>query len=368
MRLQFKKLPLFLVLWFTVSSAWAQDVHNRPDIVSAVAPAQRSGLDPNWDAFKMGQIEALAMLTEMYPNSDLYFLARDMEFMGDLWKLFTGNDRRGRTLGISRQNIKITDGTLPAYLAQEGISEQSLIERANSGRSIVLVDTGWRGTIPTKMRAMFSARARQAIETHFITSDTSEIPSSRAFLSHAYANAAVVAPTTLHDYVIAFEHIPRYNSRSNYFENQGGTYVPAADSGSQRSGEVNPGLHLKYMEDLKDFASNPSTVAMFENRRSLWRDIYQTATKGDAVDLRNLLYEIIHLHPAGTKEAATMQAIVADAIELLRKPQFPVKGDGVSLQRSSSYRPTGRVPKTKLSQFSCEALTRGESISSSAYR
>ena len=57
----------------------------RPKIENLVASKQNLG--PEWNNFKRSMVETLAMFYGMYPKSDLYFLARDAEYLYDLSRI-----------------------------------------------------------------------------------------------------------------------------------------------------------------------------------------------------------------------------------------------------------------------------------------
>src|SRR4051812_44416598 len=58
----------------------------RPDILNVTAQAHPE-LGADWEKLKRAHIEAVAQLLEMYPDREIYFLARDSELLYDMARL-----------------------------------------------------------------------------------------------------------------------------------------------------------------------------------------------------------------------------------------------------------------------------------------
>lgn len=82
---------------------------NRPDILTLKSQKHETGLIHGWEELKRAHLEAIVMLFEMYPQHDIYFLARDSELLYDSAKIvFKDNPnqlKRIHLLNISRANM-----------------------------------------------------------------------------------------------------------------------------------------------------------------------------------------------------------------------------------------------------------------------
>ncbi len=247
----------------------------------SVEPQSHSkDLPSTWDSYKWAHLEAIAQYLELYPDFDLYFLARDAELLYDLAKLATQDQpevqSRLHLLNISRANMKAEN--VKDYLAQNGISAENL----SSGKKIMFIDTGFSGTIPRVITSYFPGHEAQ-LKTHLLTSSNSSHPSTRSFLYYLNQMAAEVSPSSLHGTIVSYEHMPRYTDRSDRFHFDGTRWHPTSPTGSSKDGQVNPEKALKFQEDLSLFWQNDETKKVFNQRRALYQWLNQEFKAGNIV-------------------------------------------------------------------------------------
>src|SRR5690606_2035934 len=132
-------------------------------------------------------------------------------------------------------------------LAQEGISEESL----NAGRKVLLVDTGFSGTIPRVIGGNFSVEAQKNIKTQLIVSSNESHPSSRLFLSYLNPSVNDASPSRMHATIVSYEHMPRYTDRSSKIEFESGRLHAISPTNGANDGTVSKEIAIKHMEDLK---------------------------------------------------------------------------------------------------------------------
>lgn len=266
-------LELFLIniLFWSVSAQipeGSESYLDRPEILS-LTPTKHKTLGASWDKLKRAHVEIIAQLLELYPDQDLYFLARDSELLFDLATVLTKGEgtRSIHLLNISRVNMRASD--VLSYLAQEGLSEDKL----KNGKKIVLIDTGFEGTIPKVLQSYFSPQAQKNIQSHFIISENAKIPSSRTFLTAINPAGAYLPPEKMHGTIANYEYIPRYTDRSDSFVLHNGTYHPISSFQTPKDGEISKKISRMYMEDLLYYVRSEEGKKVFEERRKFWHSV-----------------------------------------------------------------------------------------------
>ncbi|OFZ26256.1 MAG: hypothetical protein A2381_09105 [Bdellovibrionales bacterium RIFOXYB1_FULL_37_110] len=308
-------LLLFLVQLLSFSSIFATEYESylvRPDILSL--QSTNHSADLKWDDLKRAHVEAVAMLLEMYPEEEIYFLARDSELLHDAAKIVSKDDpkrlKQIHLLNISRANMR--DEHVKDYLAQEGISKEAF----SKGKQIVFVDTGFVGTIPDTLQTYFPAEFHKNMRTHLMSSSSSEYPSTRVFLTALNPAASSLNPGNMHGTIIDYEHMPRFTDRSTRFELKEGKWHPISPIKSSGSdGEVSKSLGIKYAEDLKNYLESDEAKNLMQKRRALWKDLLDISKKNDKDALIAKLKTIItdkELGPYG-------EAMARDLIEASSK-------------------------------------------------
>jgi hypothetical protein len=264
-----------VLLWPCSQIAFADDKYSlRPSILEVSEKEEESKKLPfSWKTARKAHVEAVAEILEMYPDHEIYFLARDAEYLYDLAQLETENDparfERIHLINVSRLNMD--DPNLLSYLAQHGIDANSI-----AIRRILLVDTGFAGTIPVRIKSLFPAQERQ-IQTHFIASQNDWFPSTRTFLA-AISPASVNAhPSQMRATMELYEYFPHFTNRSYRFEKlgEGADAKWEAMSREFREGSFDEGTLSKKASrqliwDLKLYARSPEAVQLMKTRRSQW--------------------------------------------------------------------------------------------------
>lgn len=253
---------LFIAVLFSSAIALAQMVpySNRPDIFNV--PAQElpyhlgNAAGAHWSGMLEAHFDAVAFILEAYSNREVYFLARDSELLYDAARLATNGAANMHLLNVSRVNME--DALLPQYLARHGIDKYSL----GQSEGVVMIDTGFVGSIPNKIKTLFPAHLASKIHTHLLVSNTGAIPSMRTFLQRLNFDAAYSNDVqTLHGAITQYEHMPRYSERSTEFQYFNGNVEAMAAATGNSDGQVNPELAIKYMSSLR-YAYNKNDMVL----------------------------------------------------------------------------------------------------------
>lgn len=282
---------LFLGLLFssTVYSAG-------PDILNVEPKKHEFG--KVWEMSKSGQLKTLAMLIEMYPDHDLYFLDRDARLLGQTGLLIGEIEKdpslksRIHFLNVSRKNIK--DPLLNEYLKQEGISTDSLAQ----GKKVLFIDTGFIGSLPRHMISLFPKHKDQ-FNVHMIVAaaddreDRNPFPSTRVFgteFSETYPNQDIF--DSYIDVVHQYARLPKSDLRSDYYvKDPNGKIIPESHLGSrdQNDGEINPIKTRQYEEDLSFYMRDSNHRLLLDKLRREWRTAHSLWKQGKKNDLINEL-------------------------------------------------------------------------------
>lgn len=290
---------------------------SRPDILT-LKPKALPKFQKNWSRFKRGQLEAAAMLLEMYPDRELYFFARDMEYLYDVARWATRNEpalsKRIHLLNISRDNR--ASEHLKDYLSQEGISESAL----RNGKKILFIDTGFRGTISRIIESHFPLELKKNFKTHFMLSMNSEHPSTRVFLTAIDPAAHRLSPDSMNGSMLEeYEQMPRYMNRSTRFAQINGKWHPVSDRDAISDGTVSKPKALQYMEDLILDVEKDASQSLLRQRRSQWRALLQLSRSGDSKKIGAGLKNLLESHP----ENRFIEAMVRDFIDLAQTNHLP---------------------------------------------
>jgi hypothetical protein len=264
---------------------------DRPDVLTLDAAAAKGDLPPNWGRHKKGLMHFVAELMALYPKEPLYFLARDGEYAYDLARALHENDKKAleqfKLIAISRHMDKRSDEqkkpgksdaardkhpktpNLVDYLDQEGISEKSLAK----GR-VVLVDTGFEGTIATLVQDHLPKEVRSNVLMHMVECDNGAFPSSRVYLTNGDRSVKNAKPlsksafygdessalTKVEDYVNDLEEFPHFGDAVRTFRRINGQLVPVASQG----GEAEPDASQRIMKDLRHYGQQQENRAAFQ--------------------------------------------------------------------------------------------------------
>ena len=230
----------------------------RPGIMSVPPRRASSGDVPvNWPYWREGLAGFLAELAALYPTEDVYFLERDARLIYDLAEVLLrdepGTLRRFHTIHVTRFNANRRE--LKAYLVQEGLNSANL-----KRRRAVIVDTGYRGSIPRAIRGLYSGEDRKRIVAHMAMSwSPGEIPNSDVFKEffgsrNANEDAAIRHPI----------------GSSTHFRRIRNKLIPytSETTDPQRRKES-----LLQLADLRHFAERPLTAKIFHDALSSYRTL-----------------------------------------------------------------------------------------------
>ncbi len=290
-----QKILLFIL--FTLGMLFCSILYSSgPDILTATPRHHSFG--KTWEQSKYAQLKTLAMLIEMYPDHEIYFLDRDARFLGQTGLLIgeIENDptlkNRIHFLNVSRENVK--DPLLKEYLKQEGISEKSL----EQGKKILFIDTGFIGSLPRHIMSLFPNHKEQfrvqMVEAAPAAREyRSPFPSMRVFgteFSKYYPQQDILLSNL--NIVYRYALLPKSELRSDsYVIDPQGKIIPKSSLGSRdaNDGEINPIKTRQYEEDLQDFMRNPANRFLLDKLRREWKTAYSLWKEGDKPKLVNEL-------------------------------------------------------------------------------
>jgi hypothetical protein len=308
---KFDGLILIFFVFFVGSSTQAVELYtDRPDILNV--KSQTHNRDFTWNALKEGHLEAVAQILGLYPDREIFFLARDGELLYDLARLFSHELQDSRDLNrlhlINVSRLSKSSPHVKAYLEQQGLKEENL----RNGNKVLLVDTGFEGSIPKAMQEVYPQAMKSHIDCHLMCSSNQSHPSSRVFLLSLNALADQVNPATLHGTIISYEHRPRYTNRADRYIDVAGTWVPAAPlDGSTSDGSVCRVEALKDMEDLKAYALNHDVQKRFMSRKAFWRELHGYIVAKNKAKILDVL------NSDELKKSQQRTAIVRDTLETM---------------------------------------------------
>ena len=317
-----------LILWMIISSvSIAQDREYYSDIPSFddINAKEYEDLDSEWPQFKEGMIHLLAMIYGLYDGYNVYFLARDSEYLHFATEgLPIPTGVISNLINVSRKNMN--DEQLIKYLEQRGLSAKSLQSGSMTGRHSVMLDTGKAGTIPDQVATLFTEEENSSLKSQFIVSTNENIPSARTFLAAvAPTKIADLSPRRLHVHIRSYEHLPHYTFRSNGFEMVDDELIPF--SNEKKDAKRNRKGAKKYYADLKAYVAQPEVQKLFEERVAMWRSISRKVLGGDQKGLKRFFTKIIADSYSDTQQLAYAQAMILDTLDIIEKGNIPVGAD-----------------------------------------
>ena len=305
---------LFFILLFSIKPLIAQNNGKRgtprPDILSIKGRHHKHG--EKWNNLKRAHIEAIALIVNIYQVHDIYFLARDAEFLYDQAKLILRKSpeklKKIHLINVSMKNIS-SKNILP-YLNQEGISQKTL----EDGKKILFVDTGFLGTIPEGIKTHFPEKYHKQMQSHFIASENPHIPSTRSFLSWIDPNAADLPIQFMSPSVYKYELITHYNLKSHALKSINGRWIPI----SYASHPNQYRKALGYMEDLVSFNKSFRAKNLYNQRSKIWKKLYELSKNDD--DLLVDYLKTLSSHRANYKKAIARDFIQLSQINNIGHP------------------------------------------------
>lgn len=269
------KYILSIFILFKISLALGGDDHqqsitesylSRPDVLVQKS-VNHEDLPKDWQDFKKGLLEAAAFFIEMYPNHEIYFLARDSEYLYDLVKLMhAGDHARFHLLNISRKNMN--DPHILDYLVQNGINSES-------NKRILLVDTAFIGQIIDHVKSIVPSDVSAKIDGHLLVSAGNYLDLNIFYneIQPTIGENSISKELSIKRY----EHLPHYFERSTFFQNNEGIWHPMSrvmpEGDREADGKVSKILAQKFQEDLSFYSKLKSNKDQFQKRIHQWLKI-----------------------------------------------------------------------------------------------
>jgi hypothetical protein len=301
-----------------LSQEWESYLY-RPDILTI--PSRQHDLGEKWISVKKAHFSFIASLLAFYDEkTHFYFIARDTEYLYDTARLVTQHtvdSQRIHLINVSRANVK--DSLLQDYLIQEGFSLQELLK----GKQILLIDTGFYGSIIRTLRQMFPPEVHSQILGQLIISSNSENISSRSFLAHMNpASVNRYHPSILRPDISYYEALPKYTNRSSLFvrDQTTGLIHPLSEKTislqSVEEGFKLRELSFQYMEDLKSHWDKKETQKQFYKELKQLRWLLHTAYKNNAEFFIKKRMDMVH---ADSFNHTLLESHIRDLEEFGRK-------------------------------------------------
>lgn len=340
-------MRLFIIYWLFLSTifTWSFSIFGtpleRPSILEVKAQClQESSCE--WEELKQGFIEATAQILGMYPDFEIYYLARDAELFFDTAVLMTtqanlqGDYNRLHLINITRYTAKSRD--LNLYLHQEGITEEAL----RRGKNFLFVDTGMRGTIFKAIKQHFPEIFRAQLKLQLMGSLASEFPSSRIFIYSLFKDIYLLHPEkninsaqVFATAICKFEDRPHVTACADGFAKIKGRTVPVQQMNYLiRSDSLATEAHLtEYlsrkhaiaaeaalgeMGDLKAYGSTLEAKHLFLERLRFWRTLRRYLDNNAYDDMKVILQNL------RSSPEIKDQLLLQDAY-IIVKTQFPEK-------------------------------------------
>lgn len=234
--------------------------------IADIAPARLpenfwESYDRNEHPYLEASISYLAEIEAFFPDHEIFFLARDCEYLYQIaQRLHINNPKRLSEIHVLAVSSNVSGHlNLKHYLEQKGLLRKS-------DKPALLVDTGFDGSIPNAIWKLNNTGRR--IDSIFISSNHPKIPSSRVS-SLVYAK--------LHDgdhdlasgkLVDEIEGLPHYLFEStSEITRVGDKYLaiaPVELEQIQRSDESRRAL--SYMSEIRAFSDQKRTHKIFERK------------------------------------------------------------------------------------------------------
>ena len=251
---KFFSFTLIFSLVFISQQGLASFYHERPDILK-VEPIDHIKGSKNtlteWANASYGHYVLLAELLTFFPDSEFYFLARDIEYLHDMAKVLLKNDpvlkKRLHLIPIST-NIVGDEENMRKYLEQEGLTKQNLGQR-----SAVIVDSCCTGSVPD---AIINAFVGKKVDIKGFLITTSVYPNS-ALAKNLGADGGQI------------EELPHYNHpATEYVEKSKKIRIETGAAPNERP------TALKIMQQIRFDEDNAKSRKEFFELLELMRTVY----------------------------------------------------------------------------------------------
>ena len=224
--------------------------------------------------FVEAQLNATALIASLYKNHEIYFLARDGEYLYDTAKKMMSKNSNVHLINVSR---KLKDhANVLDYLSEFGLEKGG----PTSGKPAVFVDTGHAGTVPTHLINLLGMKLGKDANIQLMRSkNTGTIPATYVFLSTLSEQGLDNASDRR---VVEYEHLPHdTESASEYFKDTDGKWKARSIPSLQT--ELN--FVKKYREHMAHVLDQPSTKKEFDLRVKFVDSVVEISKKNDSTEL-----------------------------------------------------------------------------------
>lgn len=252
-------IALLFLLVFVAPKSPAAFYDQRPDILS-VDPIDHIKDSDNtlaeWNKASYGHFVLLAELLTFFPDSEFYFLARDIEYLHDMAKVLLKNNsvlkKRLHLVPIST-HLSGQSENVRLYLEQEGLTSKNL-----GNRSALIVDSCCSGSIPYAIINAFQGK-KVDIQGFLITANA--YPSSELAKSHGAEGGEI-------------EQLPHYNnSATEYVKTSEKIRIQTGSAPDERP------TALKMMQQIRFDEDNAKSRKEFFQLLGLMRTVYAYIVK-----------------------------------------------------------------------------------------
>lgn len=302
---------------------------DRPSILSVpnrpLNEMERARLPPKWAELKRGFVRSLASMIELYPDREIYFLARDGEYLYDLAVMAAESDpslkERIKLLNVSRGNKSSAE--LKAYLDQSGLSNREF----EKGKKVLFVDTGFGGTMPQEIRSHIAPQFRHQTGSHFVLSTNESIPSSRIFGTEVWPERNLNSwRTSLREALENIvEEIPHYTSTSTEIRNIAGRRIPFAGPG-------NPDAAL-LMQDLAASFRTQGLDQLLSEERQFWKGLRQLEARSSKPQMVRHLKEVLAKDPSDLTKSRLVDYLNSSHTTRVHESKFVITPDDIGIEQ-----------------------------------
>lgn len=250
-----KQALVFLILF--VSTARATEFYSsRPDVLTLKAEqvGAESGIASSHKV-RRGYMVLLAQLMTFFPDSEYYFLARDIEYLYDTARVLFRNQpamlKRFHVVPIS--TVLSKSSGLKEYLTSHGVTKAKL-----KGRPALFVDSCCAGTVPDNIKAVLHYTG---VKVQGFLIQNTKYPESALFATIAATGSAI-------------EKHPHYTLSGTGFVAKTGMPYDVSTSGLDK-----PTQSVAFMKSIRHDFDNASARKEFADILKQMRIVYAYLTK-----------------------------------------------------------------------------------------
>jgi hypothetical protein len=284
-------LPLFLATALASKGVEPYSVRPKIEEMEPLKSEIPNELFPDWSRFKKASLSLIAEIGAIYPDHDVYFFARDAEYLYDLARLLEANGIqigfRPKLVVVSSDMVRSPD--LKRYLIQEGMDES-----LRNGRDILLVDSGIRGSVLSQVEELMGKPPgwkklanRGTIRKQLIFSVTRPIPSSGTFLSYFGVDlpSTGIQSEDARQVIGRIEGFAHFTAAATHFEKEGNRLVPVSEISADASVRHRA---QTLMSDLIQYSRALSIQTEFTELRQAMKTVAEQVTGAIEFDEQSL--------------------------------------------------------------------------------